>query len=81
VVDDFLVLFIFAAQIFPSGKPNQNGVGLAVQSGALIVLGGLDETRGRVASSALPFLPRWLWSRSGSESKTEVLLVLDVQRI
>jgi hypothetical protein len=51
-----------------------------VQSGELIVLGGLDETRGTAANSALPFLPRWLWSPSRSESKTEVLLVLDVQR-
>ena len=43
---------------------------------------GIDlETRGRAASSSVPFLPRYLWSRSGSESKTEVLLILDVQRI
>jgi hypothetical protein len=47
----------------------------------MLRINSLDETRGSAASSALPFLPRWLSSRSGSESKTEVLLVLDVQRI
>jgi len=52
-----------------------------VQSGELIVLGGLDETRGTGANSGLPFLPRWLSSRSGSEQKTEILLVVDVERI
>ena len=54
---------------------------VAVQSGELIVRGGLDETRGTGANSGLPFLPRWLSSRSGSEQKTEVLLVVDVERI
>ena len=54
---------------------------IGVKSGELVVLGGLDDSRDTTAGSGLPFLPRWLFSSSDQKLKTEILLVLDVQRI
>lgn len=47
----------------------------------VIVLGGLDEDKSSGDSSGFSFLPSWLSSRGGENSKTQILLVLQVQKI
>ncbi|MBS4068166.1 MAG: hypothetical protein KGZ62_06165 [Sulfurimonas sp.] len=47
----------------------------------VVVLGGLDETKTSTDRSGLPFIPSWLHSQTSDDSKTEVLLVLQVQKI
>lgn len=47
----------------------------------IIVLGGLDENKQSNGRDGLPFLPDWLHSSSHDLSKTEILLVLQVQKI
>lgn len=57
----------------------QTNVG--VMDGDVIVLGGLDETRNSNDTSGLPFLPAILRSNGKEDSKTELLLVLETQKI
>lgn len=47
----------------------------------VIVLGGLDEDKSSSDSSGLSFLPSFLKSKGGQNSKTQILLVLQVQKI
>lgn len=47
----------------------------------IVILGGLDESKATKDSSGLPFLPSWARSESVDESKTEILLVLQVQKL
>ncbi|MBZ0309452.1 MAG: type II secretory pathway, component PulD, partial [Anaerolineae bacterium] len=47
----------------------------------VIVLGGLDEDKSSGDSSGFSFFPSWLKSRGGESSKTQILLVLQVQKI
>ena len=51
---------------------------VAVKSGELVLLGGLEETSATVAGSGLPFLPRWLRSRSSEELRTDLIVMLQV---
>ncbi|OFW15965.1 MAG: hypothetical protein A3H27_05680 [Acidobacteria bacterium RIFCSPLOWO2_02_FULL_59_13] len=51
---------------------------VAVKSGELVLLGGLEETSATVAGSGLPFLPRWLRSQSSDESRTDLIVMLQV---
>lgn len=54
---------------------------VGVSDGDVIVLGGLDENRSSQDSSGLPFLPAFMRSHGRDESKTELLLVLETQKI
>jgi general secretion pathway protein D len=54
---------------------------VGVQDGDLIVLGGLTETKESNGRDGLSFLPKFLHSSSKENSKSEILLVLQVQRI
>ena len=54
---------------------------LTVKDGELIVLGGLTQSKISDTRSGLPFLPAFMHSSGGSETKTEVLLLLQVNRI
>lgn len=47
----------------------------------VIVLGGLDEEKNSHDNSGFFFLPSWLKSQGGENSKTQILLVLQVQKI
>ena len=47
----------------------------------VIVLGGLDEEKTSQDGSGLSFFPAWMKSRGGENSKTQILLVLQVQKI
>lgn len=54
---------------------------VGVSDGDVIVLGGLDENRTSNDTSGLPFLPAFMRSHGRDESKTELLLVLETQKI
>lgn len=54
---------------------------VGVSDGDVIVLGGLDENRTSNDSSGLPFLPEFLRSSGRDDSKIEILLVLETQKI
>jgi general secretion pathway protein D len=54
---------------------------VGVQDGDLIVLGGLTETKEGHTNDGLSFLPKFFHSASKENSKSEILLVLQVQRI
>lgn len=47
----------------------------------VIVLGGLDEEKNSTDSSGLSFLPAFMKSSGGQSTKTQILLVLQVQKI
>jgi type II secretory pathway component GspD/PulD (secretin) len=49
--------------------------------GELIVLGGLTQEKGSTGHSGLSFLPKLLQSSSGSSTRTEILLLLEVSKI
>ena|SRR5450759_1529629 len=51
---------------------------VAVKSGELILLGDLEKPSATVAGSGLPFLPRWLRSQSSDESRTDLIVMLQV---
>lgn len=54
---------------------------IGAQSDEFIVLGGLEEQKTQTEINGLPFLPRWLRSNVEDESKTEILLFLQVQKL
>jgi len=47
----------------------------------VVLLGGLDEEKTTTTDAGLFFFPRWLRSLSDSKSKTEIVLMLYVERI
>lgn len=49
--------------------------------GDVIVLGGLDESKSSNDSTGLPYLPRFLRANGQEDNKTELLLVMEVQKI
>ena len=59
-------------------KPEVSSI-VGVRSGELILLGGLEESNSTTASSGLRFLPRWLDSRNANESRTDLLVMLQVE--
>lgn len=54
---------------------------VTAKDGDLLVLGGLDQDKDGSDSSGVSFLPDWLRSRGSEKSKTQILLVLQVQRL
>lgn len=54
---------------------------VGVRSGDVLVLGGLDEERKTDENAGLPFLPDWLTSKSRQSQKSEILLIMQAQRI
>ena len=51
---------------------------VAVKSRELVLLGGLEETSATVAGSGLQFLPRWLRAQSSDQSRTDLIIMLQV---
>jgi type II secretory pathway component GspD/PulD (secretin) len=49
--------------------------------GELILIGGLDELRSTGTDVGLPFLPQWMRSYTSQDLKTELVLMMQVQRI
>lgn len=54
---------------------------VGVESGEMIVLGGLDEEKENHATEGLSFLPRFLDTRKDEQTKSQVLLVLQVSNL
>jgi type II secretory pathway component GspD/PulD (secretin) len=54
---------------------------VSVQDGDLIVLGGLTQDKKNTTRDGLQFLPAWLHTTGEQTTTTEVLLVLQVQRL
>ncbi|MFZ6776221.1 type II secretion system protein GspD [Undibacterium sp. Ji83W] len=53
---------------------------LSMQDGDVVLLGGLTQEKQTGTHSGLSFLPSFLHSRSGENTKTEILLVLQLQK-
>ncbi|WP_420170660.1 type II secretion system protein GspD [Pseudomonas alloputida] len=51
------------------------------QPGELIVLGGLDQSRDDEVERGFSFLPKFARSRASEKTKSQVLIVLQVQRV
>lgn len=54
---------------------------IGAMDGDVIVLGGLDESKSSNDSTGLPYLPRFLRANGQEDNKTELLLVMEVQKI
>lgn len=54
---------------------------VSMQDGDLIVLGGLTENKDSDTRDGLSFLPRFLHTKGKDASRSEILLVLQVQRL
>lgn len=54
---------------------------VSAKDGDLILMGGLDETKHSQDGIGLSWLPTWLHSKTAEQNKTDILLVLHVQRI
>lgn len=65
----------------PTLLKREISTGISAQPDEVIFLGGLDETKDSGDRSGLSFLPSWLHSTGSDSSKTEILLVLQVQKI
>jgi hypothetical protein len=52
-----------------------------MKDGEVIVLGGLMQDQSAVSNSGERFLPRFLYGRTTSKARTEVVLVLQVQKL
>ena len=54
---------------------------VGVHGSEVLVLGGLNDEQKTNTSSGLPFLPSWLKSKTDNGNKTEIVMVLQVDRI
>jgi len=65
----------------PTLTKRQISTTVAAQPGELIVLGGLDQNRDDRANRGFSFLPRFARSSSSEKTSTQVLIILQVQRV
>jgi len=54
---------------------------ISTTDGDVIVLGGLDENRTSADTNGFSFLPSWTRSKGSDSSSTQILLVLQVERV
>jgi general secretion pathway protein D len=54
---------------------------VTLADGELIVLGGLTQEKGSSNSAGMPFLPKILWTSNHGDSRTEVLVLLQVMKV
>lgn len=54
---------------------------ISIQPGEIIMLGGLEEEKVQQDKRGFPLLPDFLKTSNSENSKTEILLVLQVQKI
>lgn len=54
---------------------------LSLQDGDVVVLGGLSQDKQTGSHSGLSFLPAFMQSRAGENAKSEILLVLQLQKL
>ncbi|WP_017454010.1 hypothetical protein [Herbaspirillum rubrisubalbicans] len=74
---------VFAALSSDSRFKTISAPSLRVRSGAadVVIIGGLAENRESSGRIGFSFLPDWMRSNTGQNSKTEILLVLQVSRL
>ena len=51
---------------------------VSLAPGEVVFLGGLEDSNQNEARSGLPFLPNWAWSRSSDETRTDLVVMLQV---
>lgn len=51
---------------------------VSMQSGEVVFIGGLDETNGTRSISGASWLPEWMRSKNGGQTKTELVVMLQV---
>lgn len=52
---------------------------VSAKPGELIVIAGMDEDRSSTSSSGLPFFPSWLRSKNDEQSRSQLVLLLEVK--
>jgi hypothetical protein len=65
----------------PTLTTRQLQTDITAESDDVILLGGLRTNSVSDSDSGFSFLPKWLWSKTGDSSGSEILLVLSVKRI
>jgi type II secretory pathway component GspD/PulD (secretin) len=65
----------------PTKNTRQMSTTVNMKDGEVVVLGGLEQDGDSGAVNSPAWLPKFLDGRSGSKARTEVLLVLQVQKI
>jgi len=54
---------------------------VSLADGDVIVIGGMTETKDSGGTSGLPFFPAFMQSKTNSNSRSEIILVLQLTRI
>jgi general secretion pathway protein D len=54
---------------------------IRVSDGELVLFGGLTSAKSVASTSGLPFLPRLMRDNASSDNQTEVLLLMQVNRV
>lgn len=65
----------------PTKQKRQLSTTVGVRADDVLVLGGLDQDQSTDSSSGLSFLPDWMRSKSSDKQHSEILLILQAQRI
>ena len=65
----------------PTKNTRQMDTTVAMKDGEVIVLGGLQQDTDSSTTNSLGWLPHFLDGHSGSKGRTEILLVLQVQKV
>ncbi|QJQ03192.1 hypothetical protein C798_24050 [Herbaspirillum rubrisubalbicans Os34] len=65
----------------PTLTKREVSTSLSVADGDVVIIGGLAENRESLGRIGFSFLPDWMRSNTGQNSKTEILLVLQVSRL
>jgi type II secretory pathway component GspD/PulD (secretin) len=65
----------------PTLTKRQLSTTVSVSDGELVLIGGLTQDKHTDTRSGFPLLSKWLQSKSDIESRTEILLLLQVNRV
>lgn len=65
----------------PTLTKREVSTSLSVTDGDIVIIGGLAENRESSGRVGFSFLPDWMQSNTGQNSKSEILLVLQVSRL
>lgn len=65
----------------PTLTKRQLSTSVSLSDGELVVIGGLVQDKGTASHTGLPFIPRLLHSQSNNNSRTEILLLLQIEKV
>lgn len=65
----------------PTLTKRELATAVSMEDGEVIVLGGLNENKSSSAETGLSFLPSWMRSKTGEDSDSEILLILQVTKL